>query len=138
MSNVFRRLRSLTGLEFMDLSVEIHVELLRFMMREENVPKRYRFVYTMPILACETIMRIYMTQANSIFPTNDEQVEDRKRLAQKSINFCEVVIRLLQDMVFALDSPDKTIDKLDKIGEMLLRESELLRAWKKSTKIIKK
>lgn len=138
MSNVFKRLRQKTGLEFMDTSVEIHVELLHYLMREENVPKRYRFIYVTPILNQESQMRIFITQANSIYANTDYQVEERKNLIQKSINCCESIIRLLQDMVFGLNMSGERIDKLDRIGANLLRESELLRAWKKSTKLINK
>lgn len=135
MSNVFRRFHEKTGLEFWDNAVEIEKILTRFLMNEKNVPKRYRYVYTIPILNTVRRMQAHIVAANTIFPVNEEELKKRRDEQQQAVNACETIIQEIQRMILVLTGID--VDKLDEVGERLTRESALLRNWRKSSKIQK-
>ena len=133
MSNVFARNRSPTGLEFWDNAVCIASEITRFVMNEKNVPKHWRFVYAFPIIKQAQKLRQHIVDANTRYPANEDEPEKRKESQQLAIQANENLIQMLQDMLSVLTDIDA--DKLDTIGEKLIRESALLRAWRKSAKV---
>lgn len=132
MSSVFRRYHKPTGLEFWDNAVEIEIFLTRFLMNEKNVPKKYRYVYAIPILNTIRKMQNHIVAANTIYPVNEKELERRREEQQRAINACEVIIQELQRMVLVLPID---VDKLDSVGERLIGESALLRKWRKASKI---
>lgn len=134
MSNVFRRNQKSTGLEFWDNAQEIEIFLTRFLMNEKNVPKKYRYVYSIPILNSVRVLQRYIVAANTIYPVDETELNRRREEQQKAINANEVIIQEIQRMVLVLPID---VDKLDMVGQRLLRESALLRAWRKSSKIKK-
>ena len=136
MSGIYRRDRKETGLEFWDTAVEIRKEVIRFLMNPNNVPKSYRFVFTFRIIGLTADLRDAITKANSTFPVNEHELQRRRDFQQDAINYNEAIIQNLQDMLDVLTNIDA--DKLDHIGDLLIRESALLRAWKKSSRIMKK
>ena len=135
MSNVIRRRRKETGLEFWDVSVELTAAIIRFVMNDKNVPKSYRFVFSFPIIEIARDMRKAIVCANTIYPCTEHDLQRRRDHQQDAINACENIIQALQDMLEVLTGID--IDRLDRIGELLMKESTLLRAWRKSTKLMK-
>ncbi len=134
MSSVFRRNHEPTGLEFWDNAQEIEIFLTRFLMNEKNVPKKYRYVYAIPILESVRSLQKHIVAANTIYPTDEAELDKRKDEQQKAINANEIVIQEIQRMVLVLPID---VDKLDDVGGRLLRESALLRAWRKSSKLQK-
>ena len=136
MSGIYRRDRKKTGLEFWDTAVEIRKEVIRFLMNPNNVPKSYRFVFTFRIIGLTADLRDAITKANSTFPVNEHELQRRRDFQQDAINYNEAIIQNLQDMLDVLTNIDA--DKLDHIGDLLIRESALLRAWKKSSRLMKK
>ena len=136
MSGIFRRNRTETGLEFWDTAVEIKREVTRFLMNPNNVPKSYRFVFTFRIIGLTFDLRDAITRANTTFPVNEHELQRRKDFQQDAINTNEAIVQNLQDMLDVLTGIDA--DKLDHIGDLLIRESALLRAWRKSSKLMKR
>lgn len=134
MSNVFRRFRKPTGLEFWDNAVEISKMLTRFVMNEKNVPKRYTYVFAHPLIEDCRNLRHAIVKANSVYPVNEHELERRKDFQQDAINANEIIIQDVQDMIDILPGIDA--DKLNELGERLSLESTLLRAWKKSSKVL--
>lgn len=134
MSNVFRRNHEPTGLEFWDNAQEIEIALTRFLMNEHNVPKKYRYVYAIPILDSVRNLQKHIVSANTIYPTDEAELAKRRDEQQKAVNANEVIIQEIQRMILVLPID---VDKLDDVGERLLRESALLRAWRKSSKLQK-
>jgi len=80
-------------------------------------------------------MRKAIVCANTIYPCTEHELQRRRDYQQDAINACENIIQALQDMLEVLTSID--IDRMDRIGELLMKESALLRAWRKSTKLMK-
>jgi hypothetical protein len=133
MSNVFSRFHRPTGYEYWDNAVEIEIALTRFLMNEKNVPKKYRYVYAIPILNSIRRLQRQIVEAYTTYPTTPERLAKRKALQQDAINTNEVIIQEIQRMILVLSQIDA--NKLDDIGNRLMRESALLRGWRKSAKI---
>ena len=132
MSNVFRRLRTNTGNEYWDIAMQLETELTRFLTNPKNVPKKYLYIYVVPTMGTLHKMQDAMSAAHTIFPTTPELVEQKKAAYLQAIIHCEQVIQSLQRMVQTLPID---VDKLDKIGELLVRESAILRQMRKNTKL---
>lgn len=49
--SVLKSRREQSEMQFFQTAVDIQNELIKFCMEEKNVPKKYRFVYAIPIIA---------------------------------------------------------------------------------------
>ena len=124
MSTVFSRYHQPTGLECFDLAVQIEVEIYKVIRK---FPKSVRFTHAIPLYELAQRMNDYVVYANSIYPTNEREVEVRKDMAQRAIGCNEAIIQRLKRCAYELESVD--INSFDRVGEMLIKASTLLRAW---------
>ena len=132
MSNVFRRFHKETGNEFFDTAMQIEVSVTRFLMNDKNIPKRYFYVYTVPILNKVSEMQNHITEAMTKFPATEALLEEKKRAFMDAICACEQVIRGLQRACLVLPID---VNKLDNIGALLTKESELLRKARSNSRV---
>jgi hypothetical protein len=135
MSNVFRRFHTTTGNEYWDNAIEIEIALTRFLMNEKNVPKGYRYIYTVPILNTLHRMQDWIVTATTIYPAGknaEKLLEDKKNAFLKAICACEAVIQGIQRMTFVLSID---LNKLDDLGNRLMKESALLRNARKNSRV---
>ena len=70
MSSVLARNRSLSELEFYKNACEMRGTLTRFVMSEKHVPKKYRFVFAIPMTELLKELMCNITAANTIYPIN--------------------------------------------------------------------
>lgn len=149
MSNVLERHRGVSEMEFYRTAVEIRHELTTFLMREKNVPKRWRSIYTYPIINLVQAQIDLIVKANNIYPFNAEQVEERKAIQQSCIDYCDLIFERLQSLMAdlwwdVLHRPDSDSDKIriqrfvDNMGKLLLYEEDRLKGWRKSTKLLRR
>ena len=136
MSNVFRRFHKPTGTDYWDTAVEVDSELFRILTNEKIVPKSRRFIYTIPILNMMGREWNYIGLAFDTYPAGDDAEEKLKRKKQafrnaKDMN--EAIIRQLQAMVRR--HPEIDVDKLDNLGELLIKESSLLDKARENSRI---
>ena len=68
--SVLKRNRSESQLEFYNTATKVRAELTRFVMNEKVVPKRWRPVFTFPMV--EHLIKLFdsITAANTIYPQN--------------------------------------------------------------------
>ena len=126
---VLKNKRSESQLEFYHTATLIRAELTRFVMNEKIVPKRWRPVFTFPMV--EKIIKLidYITAANTIYPKNLREAERRRDYQTQAIIVLEQIIQLLQYMLTTLPvNPDK----FQLVTELLVKEAALLRGWRKS------
>ena len=126
MSNVFRRYHSKTGNEFYDNLVEIGILLTRFLSNEKNVPKSYRFIYTIPIINMIDRESDWVTRAYNIYPAGnraEELLAQKQDAYQKAKDVNDAIIQRLQNMIFRLNMDP---DRLEEIGRRLMEESAML------------
>lgn len=141
MSNVLARKRGISEMEFYNNAREIRAELTRLLMNEKIVPKRWRPVFTYPTIDLIKQLFSCMVQANGIYPYKPEQVEERKRLQQYCIGYCEDIFDQLQYMIETLNYQEINTEnqlhkRIEYVCNLLEREEILLAGWKKSTKLL--
>lgn len=139
MSDVFQRLRGTTGTQFEITALELQVEITKYSVNEKFVPKKWRLLIGVPLINKVDELVDNISFANSIYLTKDSPESDfrlRKQYQTKAIANCYQ----LQNLIIKLEKTvDKvTIQSLDKIIDLLCIERNLLLAWKKSEKTIKK
>ena len=136
MSNVFSRFHKPTGIEYFDTGAALGVELYRVLTHEKIVPKSRRFIYTIPIFNIYQREWMWIGVAFDTYPAGNEAqalLAKKKRAFQKAIDANESIIRAIQQMVITHKEID--IDRLNNLGELLLKESNLLRKAKDASKI---
>lgn len=134
MSNVFSRYHKKTGVEYWDNLVEIEIMLTRFLMNDKNIPKSYRFVYTFPILQMLGRMWFYIEIVYRTYPNTPELLEKKKKAIDTALNFMETVISRLQMAVFTVCID---VNKMDTLGDLMEKESAMLRNVHKNCKLQK-
>lgn len=149
MSNVLERHRGISEMDFYVTAINIRHELTTFLMREKNVPKRWRSIYTYPIINLSQAQIDLIVDANNIFAFKPEQVEERKAKQQICINYCDRIFERLQAMMVdlwwdVLHRPDDDADKIriqkfiDNMGKLLVVEEDRLKGWRRSTKLLQR
>lgn len=127
--SVLKNKRSKSQLEFYHTATVIRAELTRFVMNEKIVPKRWRPVFTFPMV--EKLIRLFdcITAANTIYPQSLREAERRRDYQTQAIITVEQILQLLQYMLTTLPVE---ADKFQPVTELLLREASLLRGWRKA------
>lgn len=105
MSNVYKRFRGETETQFIINALELQSELTRYCTKEKFIPKKYRLLIGVPIINKVDELVDNITFANSIFPTNETEIEQRKEYQVKAIANCFQ----LQNYIVKLE---KTVDSV--------------------------
>lgn len=134
MSNVLKNRRSISELEFYQNAIRLRTELTRFILSEKNVPKSYRLYFALPMKQKLSELFDNITAANTVYPTNEHEVEIRRDYQTKAIITCEQILQELQYMISVLPI---NVNKLESVTDMLLKEVALLKAWRKSSKVLR-
>ena len=134
MSNVLSRHRSLSDLEFWKNATEIRTELTRYLMKDNKVPKRWRPVFTFPCIDYARRLMEEITAANTIYPTNENELAQRRYHQNEAIVAVELIIQHCQWMIETLDGVK--VSDFEQLGAMLFKETALLKAWRKSSKVL--
>lgn len=143
MSNIKARLMKPTGLEFHDLAFEIDKEIWNFIKNEYkkktkseegNLPVRYWQTHGVPLHRECWAMIGKITYANSIYPTNKEELSRRKAYQQEAIGHCQNLLQLIR--LTHNEIPSININKLSNALDLIVKECDLLRSWKRSSKIM--
>ena len=144
MSSIKARLMKPTGLEFHDTAFELDREIWNFLKHEyknkskgENggeLPVRYWQTHAVPIhRECWRLIS-EITYANSIYPTNNEELQERRNHQQNAIGCCYNLFQLFR--LTLNEIPNIDANKLTNALALIDKEAELLRAWKRSSKIM--
>lgn len=123
MSNVFKRFHTPTGQEYKDNLAYLNTDLTKYMMNEKHVPKRYLYIYVVPILARMEKVHDQIKKAERIYPDSLELVGIKKDAWQDTIDALNDVVEAIQRMILVLNSD---LNKLDQIGDRINYEFSLL------------
>lgn len=127
--SVLKNKRSESQLEFYHTATLIRKELTQFVMNEKIVPKRWRPVFTFPMIDKVIKLFDYITAANTIYPQNLREAERRRDYQTQAIIVVEQILQLLQYMLTTLPiNPDK----FQPVTELLVKEAAVLRGWRKA------
>lgn len=132
--SVLKNKRSESQLEFYHTATELRTELTRFVMNENNVPKRWRPVFTFPMIDKLHALFDHITAANTIYPTCMREYDMRRDHQTAAIITVEQIIQLLQYMLMTLSL---NADKLKTATELAVKEGALLRGWRKADNKLK-
>ena len=130
MSNVYKRLRGETDTQFIINALDLQCLLTQYCAKEKFVPKKYRLLIGVPIINKVDELVDNITFANSIFPTNESELQQRKEYQVKAIANCFQLQNYIVKLEKTIDTV--TITSLEKIIDLLCNELNLLKAWKKS------
>ena len=132
MSNVLKLNRNLSDLEFYQNAETLQGEIMRLMMNENVVPKRYRQIFSIPMMGYTIALMEHIASANAIYPKQPilfQEAALRREYQDKAIIAVHDMYQLLQCILRTLPVP---AGKMEKVNSMLVREEELLIAWRKS------
>ena len=135
MSNVYKRARKLSELEFYMKSLELRDLLTRYVLNEKNVPKRYRFIIAIPIT--DSLNRLFyaIINANQIYPYNEIDLALRKDYQRQALVEVSYLFYML-DYMLNLFPQNKS--RIKRIAVLLYNVYTLLKGWKNSSKIYKR
>ena len=135
LSGVFARNRAETKLQFYVNALNLQVAITQYVSREKIIPKKWRFNIGYDLIKKVDILVDLITIANSIYPQNWRELFLRKLLQTLAIALCFCI----QNKLVLAEKCIQTVkvEDLEKIIELLVHEIELLKGWKKTTKIIK-
>ena len=127
--SVLKRNRSESQLEFYNTATELRAELTRFVMSEKIVPKRWRPVFTFPMVNHIIALFDNITAANTIYPKSLREAEMRREYQTKAIITVEQIFQLLQ---YLLTTLPVDANKFRPVTQKLVKEAQLLRGWRKA------
>ena len=131
MSNVHARKRSLTELTFYVNAQQLQTAITKFAMNEKVIPKKYRLLLGQDIIKKTDELMDNIIAANSIYPTNDEEVRIRKIYQARAINNCFQIQNRLIRLVNCINVERRRIAP---IADCLQKEIGLLKNWKKASR----
>jgi len=126
MSNVLRRNRAISEVEFLNKAKVIRNEIESFVMNEKVIPKKYRYVYSIPMI---DICRDLIKNANSYYNCMGEDDEsfhlfERKRTALENIlDRCD---DLLSEMQSARERFHIKMSTRERVVGLIVDESRLI------------
>lgn len=140
MSNVLARKRGVSEMEFYHCAKDLRVTATRFLMNDKYVSKRWKPVFTFPMLDLLRDMTNCICAANDIYPYNEDRLLQRTRLQDQAIEDCSKLWDNLQWMIETLfswiDADHPMPTQLEQMGELLDRTESLLKAWRRSAKLV--
>lgn len=131
---VLKNKRGESQMEFYHTATLARAELTKFVMNDSIVPKRWRPVFTFPIIEKVITLIDNITAANTIYPQSMHEYEMRRDYQTKAIITVEQIIQLLQ---FMLSTLPVSADKFQPVTELLMKEGALLRGWRKADNKLK-
>ena len=141
MSSVLSRFRKISEWEFYRTASELRVKLARALMNEKIVPKHWRMVISIPAIERANLLIDHIRAAFNIYPYSEELLTEKKLLQQYAINDLDGIddkLQFLLDIQYygQIDADHLLPPALEECGELIDRETELLIAWKKGTKLL--
>ena len=136
-------------MEFYRNAVDLRHEMSLFLRNEKNVPKKWRALYTVPILKKVRQLLDDIVEANAIYPYTVEMLAQRHELQSGCIIMCEKLFDCLQELMEdlwweTLHKDENNAERrrleyhINRISELLSREEILLKGWKKRTKLLQR
>jgi len=133
MSNVLERNREFSELEFFVNAIAIRAELVRY-LRSAKIPKRAYWTYSVRGIEYAMNLMSELVAANSIYPTDEAELEQRRFHQNNAIVACEQIVEHIHFMVETLDTV--SIDDFKILGDMLFKEVNLIKKWRSKNKVL--
>jgi len=97
MSNVLFRMQGISEMEFYRNAVKLRTVMSAFLMRDKVVPKKWRYQITNKALDHVSCMIECMHLANRIYPYTPAEVERRRALQDRCLEYCDLIGEVMQN-----------------------------------------
>ena len=135
MSQVYEKDRKKTKLQCIITGMELQCAVLKYVMKEENMPKKWRYFIGQDFVKITNRMLENIISGNAIYPVNEHELQIRKDYQTQALACC----RQMQSYIHCLKNcvDETNLDILRNVFKILAKEYKLLLNWKKANKIIK-
>ncbi len=116
-------------MQFFQTAVDIQDKLIEFCMKEEIIPKKYRFIYAIPIIQTAQELVDNIVDANTIYVKSNEDAIERRRYQQRASGDCEKLLQKLQSLRRVRKISG---NKMEEVAGMIISEKGYITAWRKS------
>lgn len=116
-------------MQFFQTAVDIQDKLIEFCMKEEIIPKKYRFIYAIPIIQTAQELVDNIVDANTIYVKSNEDAIERRKYQQRASGDCEKLLQKLQSLRRVRKISG---NKMEEITGMIISEKGYITAWRKS------
>lgn len=113
-------------MEFLNTAHELELQTIKMTMRENAIPKRYRYVLGRPLTDSARALNQYIIYANGIFPTNKEEYELRRNYQKKAVLEIKNMFEIMRIATELLPIKNGVLEEWIKLASL---EENLLRKW---------
>lgn len=117
--------------EFLNTAHELEILTIKISMRENAIPKRYRYTLGQPLMTSARTLNQYITYANGIYPHTQEEYQQRRkyqiRAAVEMKNLWELM-RIASELLPIKDTV------LTEWAQKAYLEENVLRKWMQADK----
>jgi len=123
--------RAESKMEFMNTAHELEIYTIKLTMRENAIPKRYRYVIGRPLTDSARALNQNITYANGIYPTNKTEFELRRAYQKKAILEIKNMFELMRITTELIPLKNSTLEEWVRLAST---EETLLRKWMQADK----
>lgn len=117
--------------EFINTAHEIEKLTIRLSMRENAIPKRYRYFLAQPLVCSARALNQYITYANAIFPKTQEEYRIRQKYQKRAMLEVKNLLELMR-LASELLPIKNTV--LEEWTRKVVLEENVLRKWTQADK----
>lgn len=118
--------RAESKMEFLNTAHELELQTIRMTMRENAIPKRYRYVLGRPLTDSARTLNQYIVYANGIFPTNKAEYEVRRKYQKRAMLEVQNMLELMRITTELIPIKNTVLEEWVKLATL---EENLLRKW---------
>ena len=113
-------------MEFLNTAHELELQTIRMTMRENAIPKRYRYVLGRPLTDSARALNQYIIYANGIYPTKKEEYELRRNYQKRAVLEIQNMFEIMRIATELLPIKNTVLEEWIKLATL---EETLLRKW---------
>lgn len=113
-------------MEFLNTAHELELQTIRMTMRENAIPKRYRYVIGRPLTDSARALNQYIIYANGIYPTKKEEYELRRNYQKRAVLEIQNMFEIMRIATELLPIKNTVLEEWIKLATL---EETLLRKW---------
>ena len=113
-------------MEFLNTAHELELQTIRMTMRENAIPKRYRYALGRPLTDSARALNQYIIYANGIYPTKKEEYELRRNYQKRAVLEIQNMFEIMRIATELLPIKNTVLEEWIKLATL---EETLLRKW---------
>ena len=118
--------RAESKMEFLNTAHELELQTIKMTMRENTIPKRYRYVLGRPLTDSARTLNQCIVYANGIFPKSKEEYELRRSHQKRALLEIQNMFELMRIATELLPIKSTVLEEWVKLVTL---EETLLRKW---------